>query len=43
MAERFIATLPQGALVTLAHCGHNVRSQNTPGLLEVLLPFLDQE
>jgi pimeloyl-ACP methyl ester carboxylesterase len=40
MAERFVATLPQGRLVEVARCGHNVHSQNTPGFLEVVEPFL---
>ncbi len=40
-AERFAATLPQGRLVTVPECGHNVHSQNTLGFLEVINPFLD--
>lgn len=41
-AERFAATLPQGRLVTVADCGHNVHSGNTAGVLEVVRPFLDE-
>ena len=40
-AERFVQTLPQGRLVTVPECGHNVHSQNTPGFLEFVGPFLD--
>lgn len=39
-AERFAAALPQGRLVTVANCGHNVHTQNTPGFLEAAEPFL---
>jgi esterase len=39
-AERFVAALPDGALVTVADAGHNVHGANTPGFLAVLLPFL---
>ena len=39
-ATEFLEALPAGALVTVPNCGHNVHSQNTPGFLEVLLPFL---
>jgi len=39
-AERFAAALPDGRLVTVPDCGHNVHSQNTPGFLEAVLPFL---
>jgi len=41
-AERFASTLPQGRLVTVPKCGHNVHSQNTLGFLEVINPFLDE-
>lgn len=41
-AERFAATLPDGRLVTVPRCGHNVHSQNTPGFLAAVLPFLDR-
>ena len=40
-AERFASMLPQGRLVTVPECGHNVHSQNTLGFLEVINPFLD--
>jgi len=40
-AERFAATLPQGRLVTVPECGHNVHSQNTLGFLAAVGPFLD--
>jgi pimeloyl-ACP methyl ester carboxylesterase len=40
-AERFAAALPQGRLVTVADCGHNVHGQNTPGFLEAVRPFVD--
>jgi pimeloyl-ACP methyl ester carboxylesterase len=39
-AERFVAALPDGRLVTVSECGHNVHSQNTAGFLAVLDPFL---
>jgi pimeloyl-ACP methyl ester carboxylesterase len=39
-AARFVATLPEGKLVTVAHAGHNVHSANTPGFLDVIGPFL---
>ena len=41
-AATFAEALPAGELVTVADCGHNVHSQNTPGFLEVLLPFLGE-
>jgi len=41
-AERFAKALPAGRLVTVPKCGHNVHTQNTPGFLEVLRPFLDE-
>jgi pimeloyl-ACP methyl ester carboxylesterase len=40
-AERFAAALPDGRLVTVPRCGHNVHSQNTAGFLDAVLPFLD--
>lgn len=40
-AERFAAALPQGRLVTVPACGHNVHSQNTLGFLDAIEPFLD--
>jgi pimeloyl-ACP methyl ester carboxylesterase len=39
-AERFAAALPAGQLVTIQDCGHNVHSQNTPGFLAAVRPFL---
>jgi pimeloyl-ACP methyl ester carboxylesterase len=39
-AERFAAALPRGRLVTVPECGHNVHSQNTPGFLAAIAPFL---
>lgn len=41
-AERFVATLPAGQLVTVPACSHNVHSQNTAGFLAAVIPFLDQ-
>ena len=41
-AERFVDRLPQGELVEVPDCGHNVASQNTPGFLAVLNKFLEQ-
>jgi len=38
--ERFAAALPQGQIVTVPRCGHNVHSQNTVGFLEAVTPFL---
>ncbi len=39
-ARRFSETLPQGTLVTVPGCGHNVHSGNTPGFLAAVSPFL---
>jgi pimeloyl-ACP methyl ester carboxylesterase len=39
-AQRFADALPQGQLVTVPGCGHNVHSQNTPGFLAAIAPFL---
>ena len=39
-AERFAAALPNGQLVTVPNCGHNVHSGNTLGFLEAINPFL---
>ena len=41
-AERFAAALPDGRLMTVPDCGHNVHSQNTPGFLRAIGPFLDE-
>ena len=40
-AVRFAAALPDGRLVTVPRCGHNVHSQNTAGFLDAVLPFVD--
>jgi pimeloyl-ACP methyl ester carboxylesterase len=40
-AERFRAALPQGTLVTVPNCGHNVHGQNTIGFIEAISGFLD--
>ncbi len=40
-AEEFARDLPQGSLVTVPNCGHNVHTQNTPGFLAALRPFLE--
>ena len=40
-AERFRDALPQGRLVTVPDCGHNVHSQNTQGFLKAIGPFLE--
>jgi len=39
-ADRFVAALPNGRIVTVPNAGHNVHSANTSGFLEVLEPFL---
>ena len=39
-ARDFADALPRGQLVEVPRCGHNVHSQNTPGFLEALTPFL---
>jgi len=39
-AVRFVDALPQGRLVTVPNCGHNVHSGNTPGFLDAITPFL---
>jgi pimeloyl-ACP methyl ester carboxylesterase len=39
-AIRFVDALPNGRLVTVPDCGHNVHSGNTPGFLEAIAPFL---
>lgn len=40
-AEDFAAAMPRGQLRTVPDCGHNVHSQNTPGFLDAVVPFLD--
>ena len=39
-AERFVAALPNGRLVTVPKCGHNVHSGNTKGFLDAVGGFL---
>jgi pimeloyl-ACP methyl ester carboxylesterase len=39
-AERFVAALSDGRLVTVADAGHNVHGANTAGFLEAVGPFL---
>jgi pimeloyl-ACP methyl ester carboxylesterase len=39
-ADAFANALPQGRWVEVPRCGHNVHSQNTPGFLEAIGPFL---
>lgn len=39
-ADRFAAAMPQGRLVTVPDCGHNVHGQNTKGFIAALGPFL---
>jgi esterase len=40
MVQRLVQALPEGRLVEVPRCGHNVHSQNTAGFLEALEPFL---
>ena len=40
-AERFRDALPQGILVTIPNCGHNVHGQNTLGFIAALNAFLE--
>ena len=39
-AERFRDALPNGRLVTVPNCGHNVHGQNTKGFIAALGEFL---
>jgi pimeloyl-ACP methyl ester carboxylesterase len=39
-AERFVAALPNGKLVEVPDCGHNIHSQNTMGFINVVTEFL---
>jgi pimeloyl-ACP methyl ester carboxylesterase len=39
-AERFVAALPNGRLMTVPGAGHNVHSANTWGFLDAISPFL---
>jgi pimeloyl-ACP methyl ester carboxylesterase len=38
--EAFVRALPDARLVTVPDCGHNVHSQNSPGFLAAVGPFL---
>jgi pimeloyl-ACP methyl ester carboxylesterase len=40
-AERFCDALPEGTLVTVPDCGHNVHGQNTKGFIEAVGAFLE--
>ena len=40
-AEEFVGELADARLVTVPNAAHNVHSQNTPGFLEAIGPFLD--
>ncbi len=40
--ERLIGALPDARMVTVPNCGHNVHSQNTPGFLAAVNPFLNE-
>ena len=40
-AARFAESLPGAELVEVPDCGHNVHSQNTPGFIEAVAPFLE--
>lgn len=39
-AARFAEAVPNGKLITVPDCGHNVHGQNTPGFLDALVPFI---
>jgi pimeloyl-ACP methyl ester carboxylesterase len=39
-ADRFRQTLPDGTLVTVPNCGHNVHGQNTKGFIDAIGGFL---
>ncbi len=41
-AERFIASLANGKLITVPGVGHNVHGGNTAGFLEAVVPFLSE-
>jgi pimeloyl-ACP methyl ester carboxylesterase len=38
--ERLLSTLRDGRVVTVPDCGHNVHTENTPGFLAAVMPFL---
>jgi pimeloyl-ACP methyl ester carboxylesterase len=39
-AERFVAALPNGRLMTVPAAGHNVHGAKTSGFLDAIGPFL---
>jgi pimeloyl-ACP methyl ester carboxylesterase len=41
-SQAFTEALPRGHFVEVANCGHNVHTQNTPGFLDALRPFLEE-
>jgi pimeloyl-ACP methyl ester carboxylesterase len=41
-AERFRLALPNGSLVTVPNCGHNVHGQNTKGFIAAIGDFLTE-
>jgi pimeloyl-ACP methyl ester carboxylesterase len=41
-AQAFAEALPQGRFVEVPKCGHNVHTQNTPGFLDAIRPFLEE-
>ena len=40
-AQAFVDVLPNGHFAEVEKCGHNVHTQNTPGFLDALRPFLE--
>jgi pimeloyl-ACP methyl ester carboxylesterase len=40
MGQQFVEMLPDGRMITVPACGHNVHSQNTKGFLAAVEPFL---
>jgi esterase len=40
-AQSFVEALPHGHFAEVPNCGHNVHTQNTPGFLDALRPFLE--
>lgn len=40
-AQAFVEALPHGRFAEVPRCGHNVHTQNTPGFLDALRPFLE--
>jgi pimeloyl-ACP methyl ester carboxylesterase len=41
-AEAWTAALPNASLITVPRCSHSVHTENTPGFLDALRPFLDK-